>query len=105
MLAQYAIVPWIAPAEQRPCLKSPDEFDAWEVSALFGERLLRFLYPLVHRFHVVNRVDKRPLKTLVQGVEAILAFRDEAHGLVLSELGDCLDRLHGGGGGRNGSRP
>jgi hypothetical protein len=99
MLDQYAIVPWVAPAEQRPCRKPPDEFDAREVSELFGERLLRFLHPLVHHLHDVNKVDKRPLKTLVQVVEAILAFRDEAHGLVLSELGDYLDRLHGGGGG------
>lgn len=99
MSEQYAIVAWVAPAEQRPCPKPPDEFDAREVSELFGERLLRFLHPLVQHLHDVNKVDKRPLKTLVQVVEAILAFRDEAHGLVLSELGDYLDRLHGGGGG------
>jgi Transposase DDE domain len=43
-------------------------------------------------------VDKRPLRTLVQTVEAIIAFRDNSHGLLLSELGSYLDRLgHGGG--------
>jgi predicted peptidase len=42
--------------------------------------LLEFLWPLVEYLHDVKQVDKRPLKTLVQSVEAIVAFRDETHG-------------------------
>lgn len=96
MLAQYAIVASFAQPEPA---KRHEEWQAREVSELFGRQLLRFLYPLVRHFHEVNHVDKRPLRTLVQVVVAIIAFRDEAHGLLLSELGDYLDRLHGGGGG------
>jgi len=39
------------------------------------------------------------LRTLVQTVEAILVFRDQSHGLLLSELGGYLDKLGEGGGG------
>lgn len=35
----------------------------------------------------------------MQTVEAILTFRDQSHGLLLSELGDHMDGLEGGGGG------
>jgi hypothetical protein len=99
MLAQYAITRYVAQAEE---LKSPKPQEEWitsELSERFGKELLRYLYPLVHRLQTANKMDKRPLKTLVQVVEAILVFRDEAHGLLLSELGDYLDQLHGGGGG------
>jgi len=58
--------------------------------------LFRFLEPLVQELDVT--VDKRPLRTLVQTVEAIVAFRDRTHGLLLSELGDYMDGLGGGGG-------
>ncbi len=60
--------------------------------------MLEFLGPLVQQLHTLNKVDKRSLKTLVQTVEAILAFRDRCNGLVLSELGGYLDELGGGGG-------
>jgi hypothetical protein len=43
-------------------------------------------------------MDIRPLRTLVQTVEAILAFRDSTHGLLLTELGSYLDGLERGGG-------
>jgi len=59
-------------------------------------QLFRFLEPLLHELDVT--VDKRPLRTLVQTVEAIVAFRDRTHGLLLSELGDYMDGLGGGGG-------
>ena len=58
--------------------------------------LFRFLEPLVSELD--STVDKRPLRTLVQTVEAIIAFRDCNHGLLLSELGDYMDGLGGGGG-------
>jgi hypothetical protein len=57
---------------------------------------LRFLEPLVRELDIT--VDKRPLRTLVQTVEAIVSFRDQAHGLLLSELGDAMDGLGKGGG-------
>jgi len=99
MLAQYAIVPYGAQAEQGKQPKRATEQDARALSERFGERLLEFLWPLVEYLHEVKKVDKRPLKTLVQSVEAIVAFRDETHGLLLSELGGYLDSLQGGGGG------
>jgi hypothetical protein len=96
MSAQYAIVPFVAQAE-RP--KQPTERQASAMSEGFGQRLLEFLGPLVQHLHEVNKVDKRPLKTLVQTVEAILAFRDRCNGLLFWELGGYLDQLGGGGGG------
>ena len=57
---------------------------------------LRFLEPLVRELD--GTVDKRPLRTLVQTVEAIVSFRDRNHGLLLSELGGYLDGLGQGGG-------
>jgi hypothetical protein len=42
---------------------------------------------------LLERVDKRPLGTLVQTVEAILVFRDSSHRLLLTELGGYLDNL------------
>ena len=58
---------------------------------------LRFLEPLVRELDVT--VDKRPLRTLVQTVEAIVSLRGQSHGLLLSELGGYLDKLGEGGGG------
>src|SRR5260370_39038247 len=52
--------------------------------------------PVVRAWDIT--VDKRPLRTLVQTVEAIVLFRDQAHGLLLSELGDAMDGLGKGGG-------
>src|SRR5260370_34099668 len=40
----------------------------------------------------------RPLRPLVQTVEALVAFRDSTHGLLLTALGSHLDGLGGGGG-------
>src|SRR5260370_37552130 len=82
MLDQYAIVPFVTQTEQAPI---PKECEARKLSEPYGARLLRFLSPLVPDMHTT--VDSRPLRTLVQTVEAILALRDSTHGLVLSELG------------------
>ncbi|HVB22898.1 MAG TPA: hypothetical protein VNG51_13225 [Ktedonobacteraceae bacterium] len=68
---------------------------AADLSHRLGMHLFRFLEPLLHELDVT--VDKRPLRTLVQTVEAIVAFRDRNHGLLLSELGDYMDGLGGGG--------
>src|SRR5216684_2723171 len=94
MLEQYAIVPYTAQAERSLTKK---EGEPGERSQRYGMAFLRFLEPLVRELDVT--VDKRPLRTLVQTVEAILSFRDRTHGLLLSELGDYMDGLGGGGGG------
>lgn len=62
-----------------------------------GVMLLSFLGPLL--LELDHSVDKRLIRTLVQAVEAILTFRDQIHGLLLSELGGYMDRLGEGGGG------
>src|ERR1700726_1855563 len=93
MFTQYAIVPYRAQARQFafPHSQSPAAF-----SQQYGQALLQFLHPLVREMDA--EMDKRPVRTLVQAVEAILVFRDRNHGLLLSELGDAMDGLEGGGG-------
>jgi hypothetical protein len=93
MLEQYAIVPFDAQAAVARCEK---EFEPSTLSQHYGMHLFRFLEPLLHELDAT--VDKRPLRTLVQTVEAIVAFRDRNHGLLLSELGDYMDGLGRGGG-------
>ena len=93
MSEQYAIVPYIAQARRRPL---PKEFEQKMLAEQCGTDLLQFLYPFVQELHTC--VDLRPLRTLVQTVEAMVAFRDSTHGLLLSELGGYLDGLEGGGG-------
>jgi len=94
MSDQYAIVPFVAQAKPR---QRPKECEPRKLSEQYGVHLLRFLHPLVQELHTT--VDSRPLRTLVQTTEAILAFRDSTHGLLLSELGSYLDGLEAGGGG------
>src|SRR5256886_8576594 len=94
MSDQYAIVPFVAQAKPR---RRPKECELRKLSEQYGVHLLRFLHPLVQELHTT--VDSRPLRTLVQTTEAILAFRDSTHGLLLSELGSYLDGLEAGGGG------
>jgi hypothetical protein len=93
MLEQYGIVPYRAQAKQSLTKK---EGEPRERSQWYGMTFLRFLEPLVRELDVT--VDKRPLRTLVQTVEAIVSFRDRNHGLLLSELGDSMDGLDQGGG-------
>ncbi len=93
MLAQYAIVPFVAQAEDGS-LK--EEIHPRERSQEYGWNFFRFLEPLLQELDAT--MDKRPLRTLVQTVEAILAFRDQSHGLLLSELGGYMDGLGKGGG-------
>src|SRR5947209_8454679 len=89
MLDQYAIVPYGARAKKA--------FEVNELSEQYGTDFVRFLSPLLHKLYQTG--DIRPLRTLVQTVEAILTFRDQSHGLLLWELGDHMDGLEGGGGG------
>lgn len=93
MLGKYAIVPFMAQEEGLP---SKREGEPAVLSHRYGMEFLRFLEPLVRELDLT--VDKRPLRTLVQTVEAIVSFRDRNHGLLLSELGGYMDGLgHGGG--------
>ena len=93
MLEQYAIGPFLTQAERPPF---PMERSPSERSQEYAKHFLEFLEPLVRELDI--SVDKRPLRTMVQTIEAILAFRDRNHGLLLSELGGYLDGLgHGGG--------
>lgn len=47
-----------------------------------------FLHPLLLRLDA--HLDKRLVRTFLQAVQAILQFRQRAHGLLLSELGAYL---------------
>src|SRR5258708_13629514 len=93
MSEQFAIVPFVAQAEP---VQMPKEFEPRMLAEQYGSHLLRFLYPLAKELHTT--MDIRPLRTLVQTVEALVAFRDSTHGLLLTELGSHLDGLGGGGG-------
>jgi Transposase DDE domain len=93
MLEKYAMIPVVAQAKMPPSKK---EIEPSERSQWYGRSLFCFLEPLVRELDAT--VDKRPLRTLVQTVEAIIAFRDRSHGLLLSELGDAMDGLGRGGG-------
>src|SRR5437660_886276 len=103
VLEQYAIVVGVAPVKwpvpkvvQAEVLAFPEKEEPGERSQQYGGKFARFLEPLLRELDAT--IDKRPLRTLVQTVEAILVFRDQTHGLLLSELGGYLDGLgHGGG--------
>jgi hypothetical protein len=63
----------------------------------FGRAFGQYLSPLLHHLH--QKMDIRPIRNLIQAVEAILSFRDRANGLLLSELGDAMDGMGAEGGG------
>ena len=94
MSEEYAIVPFVAQAE--PVQRSK-EFEPRLLAEQYGSDLLRFLSPLAKELH--TSMDIRPVRTLVQTVEALVAFRHSTHGLLLTELGSHLDGLGGTGGG------
>jgi hypothetical protein len=93
MSEEYAIVPFVAQAE--PVQRSK-EFEPRLLAEQYGSDLLRFLSPLAKELHA--SMDIRPLRTPAQTVEALVAFRDSTHGLLLTELGSHLDGLGGAGG-------
>ena len=93
MSEQYAIVPLVAQAEPVQLSK---ECEPRMLAEHYGSHLLRFLYPLAQELQ--TSMDIRPLRTLVQTVEALIAFGDSTHGLLLTELGSYLDGLGRGGG-------
>lgn len=95
MLEQYAIVPFTKQAPERRH-RMPADLQPESLSAHYATSLLRFVELLVRELD--ETVDTRPVHTLVQSVEAIIAFRDRCNGLVLSQLGSLLDGLGRGGG-------
>jgi hypothetical protein len=63
-------------------------YGAGEVAQDLGLELARFLYPLLVRLDQV--LDKRLVRTFLQAIMVIIAFRDRMHGLWLSEMGGHL---------------
>lgn len=94
MSEQYAIVPFVA---QAVTVDLSQEYDPRMQAQQWGKQLLRFLSPLGEELH--HSVDIRIVRTLAQATEAVIAFRNSTHGLLLSELGEHLDALGGSGGG------
>src|SRR5260370_12798177 len=80
MLDQYVIVPCVA---QAVVSRRTKECEPRELSHRLGMHLLRFLEPLVYELDAT--VDKRPLRTPVQTVGAIVALRNANHSLFLSD--------------------
>ena len=93
LFAHYDIVPF---APQAEAITAKLVFTPQEMSHQLGMNLFHFLDPLLQDLYVT--VDKRLIRTGLQTVEAILAFRDRMNGLLLSELGGYLDPLGQGGG-------
>lgn len=93
MFEQYGIVPF---ETQAAVARYEQTFEPKALASAYGMHLFRFLEPVLQALDVT--VDKRPLRTLVQTVEAIVSFRDRNHGLLLSELGDYMDGVGRGGG-------
>lgn len=94
MFEQYGIVLYQPQVEPSPLFPL---FQPEELAQQYGMRLLRFVSPLARELQ--EQIDIRPVRTLVQALEAMVAFRDRTQGLLLSEWGDYLDGLGGGGGG------
>jgi CRISPR/Cas system CSM-associated protein Csm2 small subunit len=75
MVEQYAMVPFVAQAKRT---RSKKDGEPGERSHRYAMHLLRLLDPLVRVLDAT--VDKRPLRSLVQTVEAIVAFRNRHQG-------------------------
>ena len=79
MHAQYLIQP---EAPQVP------PYDAEQMAQGLAEQLAVFLFPLLVRLD--RLLDKRLVRTFLQTIQVILAYRDRIGGLLLSELGGYL---------------
>ena len=70
-----------------------NEQDSYTASQELAEKLEEFLLPLLI---VLDRfLDKRLVRTLVQCCVAIIRFRNNKQGLLLSELGSYMDGYRG----------
>lgn len=63
----------------------PPPYEAADVAQGLGRALGVYLFPLLVSLDQV--LDKRLVRTFLQAIEAIIAFRDRIHSLLLSELG------------------
>jgi hypothetical protein len=59
-----------------------------QVAAALRQRLVTFLFPL--SLALDEEIDRRLVCTFVATVEAMIRWRNRAHGLLLSELGGYL---------------
>jgi hypothetical protein len=82
MLESAALLP---PA---PLTELTEASPASDFSDDLRERLYQFLLPLLTLLD--RKIDVRLVRTLWQTVEAMIRFRNRAHGLLLSELGSYL---------------
>src|SRR2546421_8760517 len=64
-------------------------YEAGPMAQGLGEALARFLFPLL--VEVDGVLDKRLVRTFLATIQVIIAFRDRANGLLLSELGGYLE--------------
>jgi hypothetical protein len=60
-------------------------YDAEQMAQGLAEQLAVFLFPLLVRLD--RLLDKRLVRTFLQTIQVILAYRDRIGGLLLSELG------------------
>ncbi len=73
-----------APKAQTP----PYEYEPEAVAQHMGIQLASFLFPLLVALDQL--LDKRLVRTFLQGMQTIITFRDRLHGLLLSEMGAYL---------------
>src|SRR5437870_13170741 len=59
-----------------------------EIATALRERLVALLQPLLTQLDA--QIDQRLVRTCLATIEAVLRFRNRAHGLLLSELGSEL---------------
>lgn len=63
-------------------------YETAAIAQALGRELALYLFPLLVTLDQL--LDKRLVRTFLQTIEAILAFRDRLHGLLLSELGGYI---------------
>lgn len=66
----------------------PDYATSKEVSQVYGKQLQAFVGPLVGWLDA--KIDKRLVRTFVLALQAIVSFRHNSYGLLLSELGGYI---------------
>lgn len=64
-------------------------YDAAQMGQGLAEALASFLFPLL--VELDRLLDKRLVRTFLATIQVIITFRGRANGLLLSELGGCLE--------------
>ena len=75
LVETYAIGPSVGQAQAS---RHQPQWEPSELSQQYGRNFFRFLDPFLQELDVT--VDQRPLRTLVQTVEAMVAVGDQTHG-------------------------